>query len=259
MPNEPEKPRLLIIEDNADVVSYLQVLLEGRYELLIATDGAEGIEMALEHIPDLILSDVMMPNKDGFAVCATLKQDERTSHIPIVLLTAKADVDSRIAGLKRGADAYLAKPFHQEELFARLEQLHQLRRQLQARYASLEVQPSQSTDEVEAHFEDAFMAKLRQEIEENLDNSDFGIAALCTAMGMSRSQLHLKSIALTARATSHFIRGIRLQRAKALLEQSDLNVSEVAYEVGFQDPAYFSRTFTQEFGVSPTSFLKAKV
>ncbi|MGD1895019.1 MAG: ATP-binding protein [Cyclobacteriaceae bacterium] len=257
--NEPEKPRLLIIEDNADVVSYLQVLLEGRYELLIATDGAEGIEMALEHIPDLILSDVMMPKKDGFAVCATLKQDERTSHIPIVLLTAKADVDSRIAGLKRGADAYLAKPFHQEELFARLEQLHQLRRQLQARYASLEVQPLESTDEVEAHFEDAFMAQLRQKIEEYQDNSDFGIAALCTALGMSRSQLHLKIKALTARSTSHFIRGIRLQRANALLEQSELNISEVAYEVGFQDPAYFSRTFTQEFGVSPTSFLKAKV
>ncbi|MEM9834233.1 MAG: tetratricopeptide repeat protein [Bacteroidota bacterium] len=256
---QEQLPTLLIIEDNQDLRTYMESLLAAHYRILMAKDGAEGIEMALEHIPDLILSDVMMPNKDGFAVCATLKQDERTSHIPIVLLTAKADVDSRIAGLKRGADAYLAKPFHQEELFARLEQLHQLRRQLQARYASLEVQPLGSTDEAEVHFEDAFMAKLRREIEENLDNSDFGITALCTAMGMSRSQLHLKIKALTDRSTSHFIRGIRLQRAKALLEQSDLNISEVAYEVGFQDPAYFSRTFTQEFGVSPTSFLKAKV
>ncbi|MCB0535811.1 MAG: response regulator, partial [Saprospiraceae bacterium] len=125
---------LLIIEDNRDVQQYLITLLESKYTLYLAGDGEEGIEMAFEHIPDLIISDVMMPKKDGFEVCDTLKNDDRTSHIPIILLTAKGSVESRIQGLERGADAYLAKPFNEKELFVRLEKLTELRRLLQQRY-----------------------------------------------------------------------------------------------------------------------------
>jgi CheY-like chemotaxis protein len=141
-PANNDSPSILLIEDNPDVVEYLAACLKETYDLDFAYNGRAGIEKALETIPDLIISDVMMPEKDGFEVCDFLKNDERTSHIPIVLLTAKADVESRIAGLKRGADAYLAKPFHQEELLVTLANLLELRRKLQARYSILEMDGS---------------------------------------------------------------------------------------------------------------------
>ncbi|MGD1891864.1 MAG: tetratricopeptide repeat protein [Cyclobacteriaceae bacterium] len=251
-PPKEQLPTLLIIEDNQDLRTYMESLLATHYHILLAQDGEVGIEMALEHIPDLILSDVMMPKKDGFAVCATLKQDERTSHIPMVLLTAKADVDSKLAGLQVGADAYLAKPFNEEELFIRLQKLHELRRQLQARYSSLE--PHKAADD--SHVEDAFITKLRSIVEANLGDETFGIPELCRAIGMHRSQLHRKISALTNRSTSHFVRAIRLEKSKELLLQGELNVTQVAYEVGFYDRAYFSRAFHKEFGLSPSEFIK---
>ena len=194
----------------------------------------------------------MMPEKDGFEVCKTLKADDRTSHIPIVLLTAKADIDSRIIGLERGADAYVSKPFNEKELVVRLEKLFDLRKVLQERYRTFDqMVPS---GDVGIQQEDTFITKLRDIVEKNLLNEEFGISELCHLIGMSRSQLHLKIKALTNRSTSHFIRLIRLQKAKELLQKSDLNITEIAYDVGFQDPAYFSRTFTEEFGISPREF-----
>ncbi len=257
------KSTLLIIEDNPDLVEYLESLLSNHYDLEIARDGREGIEIALEQIPDLILSDVMMPHKDGFEVCETLKNDQRTSHIPIVLLTAKADAESRIAGLKRGADAYLAKPFNQEELFIRLEKLHQLRLQLQTRYKSLEpgfgsqesLLTTSDSVQTSTQAEDEFMQSLRENIEANLDNENFAVPELCRAIGMSRTQLHMKIKALTSRSTTHYIRSIRLYKAKELLQQGNLNVTQVAFEVGFQSRTYFSRAFNEEFGVSPKEFM----
>ncbi|MCB9053599.1 MAG: response regulator [Lewinellaceae bacterium] len=244
---------LLIIEDNRDVQQYLITLLESKYTLYLASDGEEGIDMAFEHIPDLIISDVMMPKKDGLEVCDTLKNDDRTSHIPIVLLTAKASVESRIQGLERGADAYLAKPFNEKELFIRLEKLAELRRLLQQRYQHLRppadpVQPAPSADFSK---EDAFMARLQKIVEGHLDDAGFGSTQLCEAMGMSRSHLHLKIKALTNRSTSIFIRTIRLHKAKELLQKGELNVTQVAFEVGFNDLSYFSKKFTEEFGVNP--------
>lgn len=245
---------VLLIEDNRDVMDYLITLLENRYELYVARDGEEGIEMALEHIPDLIVSDVMMPRKDGFEVCATLKEDERTSHIPIILLTAKSSVESRLEGLQRGADAYLAKPFDQRELYIRLERLAQLRQLLRDRYQSLNpiLEPEESNPFAR---EDVFMQKLQAVITNKMRDAEFGISQLCLDMGMSRSQLHLKIKALTNRSTSHFIRAIRLQKAKELLGQATMNVTEISYEVGFNDPAYFSKKFTEEFGLSPKKYM----
>ncbi|MCB0549481.1 MAG: response regulator [Phaeodactylibacter sp.] len=248
---------LLIIEDNRDIQQYLITLLEPKYTLYLASDGQEGIEMAFEHMPDLIISDVMMPKKDGLEVCDTLKNDKRTSHIPIVLLTAKGSVESRIQGLERGADAYLAKPFNEKELFIRLEKLAELRQLLQHRYQ--QIRPSAETvpAEMSASFEkeDAIMAKLQKIVEDHLDDTSFGPAQLCEAMGMSRSHLHLKIKALTNRSTSIFIRTIRLHKAKELLQKGELNVTQVAFEVGFNDLSYFSRTFTEEFGVNPQNVI----
>ncbi|MCB0579334.1 MAG: response regulator [Phaeodactylibacter sp.] len=245
-----ELPSLLIIEDNPDVAEYLQACLEGRYQLAWARDGRQGISLALEQVPDLIISDVMMPEKDGYEVCETLKNDERSSHIPIVLLTAKADQGSRIEGLSVGADAYLEKPFDKQELFVRLEKLLELRAKLQERYRSMEnlEAPGQEGASPEAQF----ILRLQDAVKVNMEDENFGILELCRAAGLSRTQLHRKVKALTGRSTSSFIRFIRLQRAKELLRSTDLNISQVAFEVGFKDPKYFSRTFQEEFGEAPT-------
>ncbi|MEL6864812.1 MAG: ATP-binding protein [Bacteroidota bacterium] len=247
--------RLLIVEDNPDVVAYLASCLENQYQLEFAYNGRAGIDKALESVPDIIVSDVMMPEKDGFELCDHLKNDEKTSHVPIVLLTAKADVESRISGLKRGADAYLRKPFNREELLVTLQNQLTIRKQLQQRYQTLNTDSNEiNADAVKpAHqLEDAFIQKLRGIIEAHLDDVDFGIPQICRVIGMSRSQLHNKIKALTGLSTSIYIREIRLHKAKILLDKGEMNVSEVAYEVGFKDPSYFSRLFSEAFGYPPS-------
>ncbi|MBX2872584.1 MAG: response regulator [Saprospiraceae bacterium] len=255
-----EKPQLLIVEDNPDVVHYLHSLLEERYHLQIATDGEEGIDMALSSIPDLIISDVMMPYKNGYELCDTLKRDKTTSHIPIVLLTSRSDEESRLTGLEKGADAYLTKPFNPEELFLRLKKLHDLRLKLLARYnsvsSSLQLGGEFGAGIGSTQLEDQFISKLNGIIEEHIDDEQFGIIELCKAMAMSRTQLYRKLKSLTNRSISNYVRSIRLHKAKELLAKGDLNVTQVALEVGFNDRTYFSRAFIKEFGTSPKSIHK---
>ena len=264
----PDAPQLLLIEDNPDVVEYLAACLGPYYQLDFAYNGRAGIEKAIETVPDFIISDVMMPEKDGFEVVETLKNDERTSHIPIVLLTARATVTDRIAGLRRGADAYLAKPFVEEELLVVVANLLESRRKLQEKYrnadfamppAAQDMEPEISeTEVVKSAFdpEDVFLKKTMALIDEYMEDAAFGNAALSRKMLMSESQLHRKIKALTDLSLSVFIRSIRLRRSRTLLQTTSLTVSEVAYAVGFTDPAYFSRTFSAEFGVAPTAFRK---
>ncbi|MCB9283379.1 MAG: response regulator [Lewinellaceae bacterium] len=249
---EEEWPLLLVIEDNPDVRTFLVRCLDEQYRVATAENGQIGIDKALELIPDIIISDVMMPEKDGFEVCAFLKKDTRTSHIPIVMLTARAAVEDRIAGLERGADAYMAKPFHQGELTVQLKNLLESRRRLQERYRNLEAPAEKASPDEKV--EDIFLLQLRGIIDAQMNNSAFSIEYLCRQMAMSRMQLHRKIKALTGRSTSLYIRSIRLQHARHLLSTTDMNVSEVAYEVGFDDPKYFSRVFSEEFGVAPSDF-----
>ncbi|MCB9296288.1 MAG: response regulator [Lewinellaceae bacterium] len=257
-PEPDELDRLLLIEDNRDVAAYLISILEKDYQVVTAEDGQAGIEKALELIPDIIISDVMMPRKDGFEVCRALKLDERTSHIPIILLTAKAEEEAKIQGLKTGADAYLMKPFNREELFVRLEKLLELRKQLQKKYAqagttSTADSPPSTT---EPTLDDLFMQKFQQAIEKNMGQADFGIDGLCKMLSMSRTQLYRKAKALTGESPARFIQKVQLNKARELLQTTELNVSEIAYEVGFTDPAYFSRAFNKEFGAPPSSLRK---
>ncbi len=256
----------MIVEDNPDVVEYLAACLSSpsvggsrgeAYQLSFAYNGRAGIEKALDSIPDLIVSDVMMPEKDGFELCETLKNDERTSHIPIVLLTAKAGVENRIAGLRRGADAYLAKPFNQEELLVTAANLLEVRRKLQARYGQwaggpAKVQPESHPADKSPDPEDAFLQKVNAAVLERLSDARFTVDDLCRTLAMSQPQLHRKLTALTGKNATLFIRSVRLARAKELLLRKEKNVSEVAYEVGFDDPKYFSRVFSEEFGVAPS-------
>ncbi|MEY3240960.1 MAG: hypothetical protein RIR11_2398 [Bacteroidota bacterium] len=268
LPNENTqvlKPVLLIVEDNDDVRQYLRACVVEQYHVIEACNGREGIEMALEHTPDLIVSDVMMPEKDGLELCQTLKNDPRTSHIPIVLLTAKASVESRIAGLSRGGDAYLTKPFHREELLLTVGNLLQSRRVLQERMRAVLLAPQVVTDTPPEtiivasetfdvlEIEDVFVQKLRRYTEENIANTNLSMDELSRAMTMSYQNLHRKLTALTNLSPVQFIRFIRLQKAKVLLQTTHLSVGDVAFEVGFSDPKYFSRVFTEEFGKPPST------
>ncbi len=254
-----EKPVLLIIEDNTDVTTYIINLLKKDYGVLTAPNGLVGIEMAFEAIPDIIISDVMMPEKDGYEVCETLKMDERTSHIPIILLTAKAEESDRITGLRKGADAYLMKPFNKEELYVRLEKLLELRRALQARYAKMSDGVTSShpvTSGVEPSLDDLFLQKLQKIVLEHLDDPNLGAEQLSRTVHLSSSQLYRKLNALTGEPPNAFIRKIRLLRAMELLKTTSLNISEIAYDVGFNDPNYFSRAFHKEFGKAPIEYRK---
>ncbi len=259
--DEDRKLNLLIVEDSKDVASYLGSLLSVNYKIDNAWNGAEGLELATRHVPDLIISDVMMPVMDGFALCQRLKNDIRTSHIPIILLTARNESSARMQGLKAGADAYLGKPFNKEELFIRVDQLISLRQRLRNSYQYLAQNPAIFSSEMEIQekgkpetnsLEYAFMQKVTEILEENLSDEEFGIGNLCDSLGMSRSQLYRKFSALTDTSVNAFIQNLRLTKARKLLRSTDLNVSEVAYDTGFKSPSHFSRVYSNKFGVSPS-------
>lgn len=253
------KPLLLLIEDNQDVVSYIVGLLNEAYTIETAFDGQAGIDKALAILPDIIISDVMMPKKDGFEVCTTLKTDERSCHIPIIMLTAKATEADRLTGLKTGADAYLMKPFNKEELLIRLQQLVVLRQTLQQYYSNTVF--TQQSDPVPPALKDQisnqdeqFLQKIHQLIDEKIGEADLNVDELCEAVHLSQSQLFRKMKALTGDPPSTFIRKIRLHKAKVLLQSTDLSISEIAYELGFTDPNYFSRAFSKLFDAPPSDF-----
>lgn len=244
-----DKPLLLIIEDNADVIEYIETILKKSYDIKSVRNGQAGIDTALEIIPDVIISDIMMPLKNGFDVCKFLKTDHRTSHVPIILLTAKTAKEEQLRGLQYGADAFLTKPFHKEELLIRLEKLVELRKKLQARYLKGAQPPTLSK-------EDEFLQLLHQVIAEKIDDTDLSVNDLSRAVKLSHAHLYRKLKALTNKTPVQFIRYIRLQKAKDLLENSKMNISEIAYTVGFADPNYFSRIYHKEMGLTPSETRK---
>jgi len=251
VPLPGERDTVLLVEDNADVMTYLSAVLAESYQVLTARNGQEGIDKALEYIPDIIVSDVMMPVKTGFELCKALKSDDRSSHIPIVLLTAKADHEAKIAGLTYGADVYLSKPFNQEELQLQLKKLVALRRQLQEHYQALgQQQPENSITPLSLN--DRFLQKILHIIESNISDEDFDMPKLCALLNMSRSNLFRKIKALTGESATGFIRSVRLNKARELLLNTDMNVTEVCFATGFSSPNYFSRVFQEVFGMAPS-------
>jgi signal transduction histidine kinase/DNA-binding response OmpR family regulator len=250
-------PIALVVEDKPDAVAYLKACLEGGYQVKTAENGAQGLEQALCLIPDIIICDVMMPVMDGFEMLERVKKDKRTSHIPIILLTARVDAASRLMGLEKGADAYLPKPFDDKELLLHSRKLIELRKKLQARYAQPSTIIELSADKI-LQTEDRFILEVHNILETHLGEESFGIPDLCQALAMSRAQLYRKFHALTNQPVSRYIRSFRLHKAKALLETSSLNVTQVAVEVGFKSQSYFSRAFVEEFGFAPSTIRKKR-
>ncbi len=247
-------PLALIIEDSADVAYYLNSSLKGKYRIIYAQNGKIGLDMAYKNIPDVVICDVMMPEKDGFEVCNTLKSDERTDHIPIIMLTARGSDDDRLSGLSHGADAYLTKPFNVKELHIRLDKLIELRKRMISKL-SADGYNSLLKSEIE-NPEANFLKKAITIIHNELDNGLFDSKNLARSLHLSDSQLYRKLKAISGKSTAVFIRSVRLQKAKDLIQTTNKNIAEIAYDVGFNDPSWFSRAFKEEFGFAPNTLHK---
>jgi len=251
-----EKNIILIVEDSADVRSYIKGSLEPLYTVIEAVDGQEGIEKAGEVIPDLIISDIMMPNVDGFELCRVLKEDIITSHIPIILLTARASEENVLQGLETGADDYVTKPFNTKILCARIKNLIDLRSQFHMNLdREMTLQPatmSVSTIDKE------FIKELKEVIEKNLSDPDFNVDDLGKKLYMSRATIYRKTQALTGKPPTEFIRSYRLKRAAHLLKSKAGSVTEVAFEVGFSSRSYFTKCFKEKFHQLPSDYQVAK-
>lgn len=277
----PGADLVLIIEDSPEIREFIRATLVGEgYRLLLAADGAAGIILAQTEVPDLVVSDVMMPGLDGYQVCAQLKTAPATSHIPVVLLTAKSSPESRLEGLETGADSFLAKPFAPRELRAQVRNLLALRRQVRARVAAA-LRPASPSEELPATLDAAvapdplathvaavaalpsadqkFLNRLNELILQHLDDEDFGVDQLGQEIGLSRTQLHRKLKAITGQSPGDCIRQTRLLRALALLQARVGTVAEVSYQVGFSSPNHFSTAFSKQFGYPPSAVAKGEV
>ena len=252
--NPKNKPVLLLVEDNDEFREYLREVLQKDYQIHEAPNGKIGFEITLEMIPDLIVSDVMMPEMDGMQLCKLVKTDSRISHIPVILLTARADDEQQLQGYETGADAYVTKPFRLDILQAQIRNLIRLRESFQKQFQKhIRVEPSEIAVR---SLDEQFINKSVKVVEENIANPDFTVEELSSEMAMSRMYLYKKLLSLTGKTPVEFIRIIRIRRAASLLEKSQLTVSEIAYQVGFNNPKYFAKLFKEEYKILPTEFRK---
>ncbi len=250
--SQKDKPVLLVVEDNPDMRSYIHETLDSEYFVNEAFDGQAGVEAAKEIIPDLIISDLMMPKKNGYDLCREVKEYQTTSHIPVILLTAKAEREDKLEGLQTGADDYLIKPFDSVELKIRIKNLVDQRQKLRERFSStIKVEPKDITV---TSMDAQFLQKALDLVEDNLTNEQFNVEMFSDKIGLSRRQLYQKIKALTDFNPTDFILNLRLKKAASLLNQKAGTVSEIAYAVGFSNLSYFARVFKKQFGSTPSQY-----
>ena len=291
---DSDKPKLLVIDDNIDIREYIRTTFAGEYDIMESDNGREGLEMAIKYVPDIVVSDVMMPQMNGMDFCSALKQNPATCHIPVILLTAKVLDDQKIEGYEHGADSYITKPFNSKILRARIENLINSRRMLCSLFAatatgtagkndtsgmtditgsaataltnatvSEEAAPAGTADKTDtaAEINDTdrkFITQLHRIVEENLTDTDFGVEEISSEVGLSRVQLYRKVKAITGMTVVDLLRKARLNRAKALLAETDKSISEIAYEVGFSSPSYFTKCYKDEYKILPGDVRNAK-
>jgi len=247
-----DKTIVLVVEDHPDVREFIRDALNAVYHVEEAANGEQGLRKAGKLIPDLIISDIMMPKMDGYELTKKLRQDERTSHIPIILLTAKSDKDSKLEGLGLGADDYLIKPFDSEELLARIKNLIELRRKLQEKFGT-GIAVLERTDKSKLScLDEQFLNRILMVIEQHIAEEVFSIEEIGEEIGMSRAQVYRKIKALTGKSPSMYLRTVRLMKARQKILKKEASISEICYMVGFSSPAYFSRCFKDEFGCAPS-------
>jgi DNA-binding response OmpR family regulator len=247
---------LLLVEDNEDFRFYLKDNLKLNYQIIEAGNGKEGLQLAIKYLPDLIVSDIMMPEMDGIELCKRVKANQAISHTPIILLTARTNEEQKMQGFEIGADDYITKPFNFEILQSRIKNLiHQreifhkdFRKQIEVKATDIKI----------TSMDEKLIQNAIKFVEDNIAEADFSVEDLSRELGMSRVHLYKKLLALTGKAPLEFIRTIRLQRAAQLLEKSQLTISEVAYKVGFNSPKYFAKYFKDEFGMLPSAYLQSK-
>lgn len=250
-----EEPKeLLIVEDNLEIAAFIQKIFESEYKIFLAENGKEGFIIAKERLPDLIISDVMMPVMDGIVFCENLKKEEKTAHIPIILLTARTSTVYKVEGFESGADAYVTKPFQPAVLKAQVNSLLIARQKLK-KYFSKKITLQPTAVEITS-LDEQFLKKIMQLVEDNLTNDELSRNYLAKAVNMSPSSLYRKIKALTGKTTNAFIRAIRLKRAAQLMQHSQYNISEIAYQVGFNDLKYFRSCFKEQFGVNPSQYVE---
>ena len=245
---------VLVIDDNADIRSYIHGLLSAEYSVIEAANGSEGIRKAMKYVPDLIISDVMMPGIDGIECCRRLKSELQTCHIPVILLTACSLDEQRIQGYDGGADSYISKPFSSQLLLARIHNLIDSHQRLKQFFGDRQTLAKEDICDLDKDFVEKFKAL----IEEKMGDSELNVEDLGREMGLSRVQLYRKIKSLTNYAPNELLRMSRLKRAASLLASSGMTVAEIAYEVGFTSPSYFTKCYKEQFGESPTEFLKRK-
>jgi len=256
-PKNKNAPKILIIEDDAELIKFIGKLLEGAYTIYFALNGSDGLKIALEEEPDLIISDIMMPEMNGFELCERIKTDMRLSHIPVILLTALSSLDDKIKGLTIGADDYISKPFNQRHLIVRVEKLieqrAQLRKHFQKEFNFLPDTPTLSS------LDEKLLNKVIGYIEKNIAETQLSVDSISSEIGISSTHLYRKIKSLTDLSTNELIRKIRLNKAAALLSTQQGSISQVMYDVGFTNSSYFAKCFQEEFGVTPKEYmLKAR-
>ncbi|MBY2899485.1 histidine kinase [Bacteroides fragilis] len=250
--NDPSKPSVLVIDDNADIRAYVHTLLNSEYSVIEAADGIEGIRKAMKYVPDVIISDVMMPGIDGIECCRRLKGELQTCHIPVILLTACSLDEQRIQGYAGGADSYISKPFSSQLLLTRIRNLIESRRRMKQFFGDRQTLAKEDICDMDKDFVERFKSL----IEAKMGDSELNVEDLGKEMGLSRVQLYRKIKSLTNFAPNELLRMARLKKAASLLASSDMTIAEVGYEVGFTSPSYFTKCYKEQFGESPTEFLK---
>jgi len=250
--NDPSKPSVLVIDDNADIRAYVHTLLNSEYSIIEAADGTEGIRKAMKYVPDVIISDVMMPGIDGIECCRRLKGELQTCHIPVILLTACSLDEQRIQGYAGGADSYISKPFSSQLLLTRIRNLIESRQRMKQFFGDRQTLAKEDICDMDKDFVERFKSL----IEVKMGDSELNVEDLGKEMGLSRVQLYRKIKSLTNYAPNELLRMARLKKAASLLASSDMTIAEVGYEVGFTSPSYFAKCYKEQFGESPTEFLK---
>ena len=252
--NREESPLVLVVEDNEDIRKFIKESIDQTLRIIESSNGIDGLEKAFSNIPDLVISDVLMPEMNGIELCEKLKTDERTSHIPVILLTSRSGVENKVEGLQTGADDYITKPFNVAELQARINNLILQRKNLRKKYRKEFIFDAKDIAVTSA--DEKFLNKAFKIIDEHISDYKFSVEEFAKEIGLSRMQLHRKIHALTDQSANELIRSFRLKKSVRLLARKSGNISEVAYEVGFNNPSYFASCFKDLFGYSPSEYLQ---